>query len=161
MPDELLPISSLYFSSIEPLNHTLVALIAENEETRRFAIMLARIHPSSTDAVCSSAKKAKLDDDGDAQLGHQWTFSIIDFRLECLPEERWFELETRQTNSSLILRTRSTFKFYDIVNDKIIIKYEIAQQKVADNKENSDDEEDYPSRFYSCLFIGFFKIMYN
>ena len=161
MPDELLPISSLYLSSIEPLNHTLVALIAKNDETRRFAIVLARIHPSSTDAVCSSAKKDKLDDDGDAQLEHQWTFSIIDFRLECLPEDGWFQLETRQTNSPLILRTRSTFKFYDVVNDKIVFKYEIARYKLADEKEVDEFEGIYPSQFYSCLFIGFFKNMYN
>ena len=105
--------------------------------------MLVRIQSSSTDAVCSSAKKAKLD--GDAQLEHQWTFSIIDFRLECLPEDDWFQLESRQTNSSLILRTRTTFKFYDIINGKIIIKHEIAQQKVADNKENVEGEDDSPS----------------
>ena len=148
----LLPISSLYLNSIEPLSHTLVALLAENKQTSRIAIMLARIHPSSTDAVCSSAKKAKLDDDGDAQLEHQWTFSIIDFRLECLPEERWFNLELRQINSSLILRTRTTFKFYDIINDKIVIKHDIAQRNIADEKEEHDDEEDYPSQFYSFIY---------
>ena len=114
--------------------------------------MLARIHPSSTDAICSSAKKAKLDDDGDAQLEHQWTFSIVDFRLECLPVEHWFELESRQTNSFLVLRTQTTFKFYGIINDKIVFKYEIVQQKVAEYKENVEDEDDYPSQFF-FLFI--------
>ena len=117
--------------------------------------MLARIRPSSTVAGCSSAKKAKLDDKSDAKFEHQWTYSILDYRREptCPSGSLYHMFESRLTVDSFILRSRVSFKFYGIVDDKIKFKYAIMQTKVADEKDSWNYEGEYASQFLSSLFI--------
>ena len=108
--------------------------------------------------IARALKKPSWTTTATRSLSIDGLFRLSTFNFECQPsEERWFEVELRQISSSLILRTLTTFKFYDIVNDKIIIKYEFARQKVAYEKEYYRDEGEYPSQFIFVYLLAFLK----
>ena len=153
-PSDLQPLAGYQIRQIEPLNHRLVAMFVLSRLTFSVAIVLARIHPSTSlppTQTALNAKNANVCRDqskSSDEFDQHWRYSIIDCRIEPYQVNRNIHaLETRETLNSIVYRTSTSFKFFDVINEKFVLRREMPRNDVVDDKIEALERIN-PSQFF-------------